>query len=205
MDWGTLVATVSGGSIAISGTVLADYLRHRHEEDRGSGERRRAVYIEFISAAEACHSRLRQIAQGPSSGAELEGATRAALTDAAIYEARERLFIEATATVASAGQAMFERLRALQRAVAGGAEPSSPAFHDVYHPYIGMVWAYRVAVREELEGKSLSPRTFGWDRWDGTDRCPTCSGAAPANATVGLRPTLAEAAELGADPGHPAR
>ncbi|MGX1884997.1 CchlQ [Streptomyces sp. NPDC055287] len=180
MDWGTLIATVSGGFIAISGTVLADHLRHRHEDDRGVGERRRAVYIEFITAAEACHARLRQIAQAPGTEPDLDTATRAALSDAAIYEARERLFINATTTVASAGQAMFEQLRALQRAVAAGAELTSPAFHDAYHPYIGTVWAYRVAVRKELEGPSLSPAAFGWDRWDGKDRCPMCQAAVVA-------------------------
>ncbi|MET8678604.1 CchlQ [Streptomyces sp. NPDC004647] len=177
MDWGTLVATVSGGSIAISGTVLADYLRHRHEDDRGVGEQRRAVYIQFITAAEACHARLRQIAQAPSTEVDPDRATRAALSDAAIYEARERLFIDATTVVARAGQAMFEKLRALQRAVAAGADPTSSAFHDAYHPYIGAVWSYRVAVRRELEGQSLSPAAFGWDRWDGKDRCPMCRGA----------------------------
>lgn len=190
MDWGTLVATVCGGSIAISGTVLADYLRHRHEEDRGVGARRRAVYIEFISAAGACHTRLRQIAQssgqstGQSSGAEvdLDAATRAALSDAAIHEVRERLFIDATTAVASAGQAMFEQLRALQRVVAAGASPASPAFHDAYHPYLDTVWTYRATVRHELEGRPLSPAAFGWDGWDGKDRCPICQGTAAAGA-----------------------
>ncbi|MEU1625510.1 CchlQ [Streptomyces sp. NPDC020096] len=176
MDWGTLVATVSGGSIAISGTVLADYLRHRHEDDRGVGERRRSVYIEFITAAGVCHARLRQIAQDPGAEVDLETATRAALNDAGIYEVRERLFIDATSAVASAGQAMFEQLRALQRAVAGGASSTSRAFHDAYHPYIGTVWAYRVAVRNELEGLPLSPAAFGWGGWDGKDRCPMCQG-----------------------------
>ncbi|MFK4227849.1 CchlQ [Streptomyces sp. NPDC019890] len=176
MDWGTLVAAVSGGSIAISGTVLADRLRHRQEEDRGVGARRRAVYIEFITAAGTCHARLRQIAEVPGAEACLDTATRAALSDAAIYEVRERLFIDATAAVASAGQAMFEQLRALQRAVAAGATLTSPAFHDAYHPYLGTVWAYRVAVRNELEGKPLSPAVFGWDGWDGKDRCPICQG-----------------------------
>ncbi|MET7619797.1 CchlQ [Streptomyces sp. NPDC005408] len=180
VDWGTLVAAVSGGSIAISGTVLADYLRHRHEDDRGVGARRRAVYIEFIAAAGACHARLREIAQAPGAEADLDAATRAALSDAAIYEVRERLFIDASAAVAGAGQAMFEQLRALQRAVAAGASLTSPAFHDVYHPYLGTVWSYRVAVRNELEGRSLSPAAFGWDGWDGRDRCLICQGALPA-------------------------
>lgn len=180
MDWGTLVAAVSGGSLAISGTVLADYLRHRHENDRGVGARRRAVYIEFIGAAGVCHARLRQIAQAPGAEADLDAATRAALSDSAIYEVRERLFIDATAAVAGAGQVMFEQLRALQRAVAAGASSASPAFHDVSHPYIEAVWTYRVAVRKELEGPSLKPGVFGWDGWDGRDRCPICQGAVAA-------------------------
>ncbi|MER7395746.1 CchlQ [Streptomyces sp. NPDC000151] len=182
MDWGTLAAAVSGGSIAIAGTVLADHLRHRHEVDRSAGDRRRAVYIEFIGAAGECHARLRQLAEDPAAGPGLDAATRAALSDAGVYEARERLFIEASTAVAGAGQAMFEQLRSLQRAVAAGASLSSAAFHDAYHPYIGAVWGYRVAVREELEGRSLSPAAFGWDGWDGTDRCPMCRQAAPQEA-----------------------
>jgi hypothetical protein len=76
--------------------------------------------------------------------------------------------------VAGAGQAMFERLRGLRRTVAAGAALSSPAFHDAYHPYIEAVWAYRTAVRGELEGGSLSPAVFGWTAWDGRERCPLC-------------------------------
>ncbi|GAB7032387.1 CchlQ [Streptomyces sp. NPDC021749] len=174
MDWGTLVATVSGGLIAITGTVLADQLKQRHEKARSSAERRRAVYIEFIAAAGVCHARLRKIAQEPEAEADPGAAARAALTDAAIHEVRERLFIDASTAVAGAGQAMFERLRALQRVVAEGGGHSSRAFHDVYHPYLEAVWAYRVAVREELEGRSLAPAVFGWEEWDGTDRCVIC-------------------------------
>ncbi|MEV8313107.1 CchlQ [Streptomyces sp. NPDC059900] len=182
MDWGTLVAAVSGGFIAITGTVLADHLRNRHEAGRGLNERRRAVYIEFISAAEACHSRLRQIAQEPGAGDDLDAVTRAALADAAVYEVRERLFIDASSAVAGAGQVMFERLRALRKAVATGATPTSLAFHDAYHPYIGSVWSYRVAVRKELDGQSLSPEAFGWSRWDGRERCSLCPGEADGRA-----------------------
>ncbi|MFE0189817.1 CchlQ [Streptomyces sp. NPDC059008] len=180
MDWGTLMATVSGGSIAISGTVLADYLRHRREDDRGVGARRRAVYIEFIHAAGACHARLRQIAQDPDAEPDPDAAARAAMDDSKIHEVRESLYIDASTAVAGAGQAMFERLRALRRVVAEGAAQDSPAFHDAYHPYIGAVWAYRVAVRRELEGQPLSPAEFGWDDWDGTDRCSVCRRAPAA-------------------------
>lgn len=180
MDWGTLAGAVSGGALAMAGTVLADRLRHRYEADRGTGERRRAVYLEFITAAEACHARLRAIAEDPAAQADPEAAARAALSEAGIYEARERLFLDATTGVAGAGQAMFERLRAVQRAVAGGAALTSAAFHDAYHPYIEAVWAYRVAVRAELEGQHLVPADFGWGRWDGTDRCARCQEAAVA-------------------------
>ncbi|MFH8368584.1 CchlQ [Streptomyces sp. NPDC018031] len=182
MDWGTLVATVGGGTIAMAGTVLADRLRHRHEEDRGAGERRRAVYLEFIAAVGEGHARLRRIAEEGGGEPGRAAGARAALLECGVYEARERLFIEATAAVAGAGQTMFERLRALQRAVAAGASPASPAFHDAYHPYLGAVWAYRVAVREESEGRSLSPGTFGWGDWDGLDRCPVCRGATAPGA-----------------------
>ncbi|WP_274535326.1 hypothetical protein [Streptomyces sp. CB00455] len=35
MEWGTLVATLGGGLIAIGGTVLADRLRTHQEHRRG--------------------------------------------------------------------------------------------------------------------------------------------------------------------------
>ncbi|GGX18862.1 hypothetical protein GCM10010353_37560 [Streptomyces chryseus] len=174
MEWGTLVATLGGAVIAISGTVLADQLRTRHEDDRGLGSRRREVYIDFIAAAGSAHTRLRRLAHSSEDTTDLEAASRAALVDASLYEVRERLFIDASAAVAGAGQSMFERLRALRGVVAGGARDTSSAFHDVYHPYLDAVWAYRVAVRDELEGRSLSPAVFGWTAWDGRERCPVC-------------------------------
>ncbi|SDK17269.1 CchlQ [Streptomyces indicus] len=177
MDWGTLIAAVSGGTLAMAGTVLADHLRHRHEQDRGLGERRRAVYLDFIAAAEGCHAKLRALR--PDAEPEvLAREARAALADSGIYEARERLFIDASAASASAGQAMFEQLRRLQRTVGEGARPESAAYHDAYHAYIGSVWAYRVAVRGELDGKALGPGEFGWQRWDGRDRCELCGASA---------------------------
>ncbi|MFI1863942.1 CchlQ [Streptomyces jumonjinensis] len=177
VDWGTLVATVSGGVIAMSGTVLADHLRSRHEDSRGVVDRRRAVYIEFISAAGVCHARLQGIAQDPRAEPDPASAARAALRDAGIQEVRERLYIDASTAVVGAGQTMFERLRVLQHTVGAGASHSSPEFHRDYHPYLGAVWAYRVAVRKELEDQSLSPSAFGWEEWDGRDRCPLCRAA----------------------------
>ncbi len=174
MDWGTLIAAVSGGTLAMTGTVLADHLRHRHERDAGLGERRRAIYLDFIAAAETCHSALRALQTAPG-GADVAAASRAALSDSRIYEARERLFIDASTEVAGAGQSMFEQLRNLQRTVGRGAAPDSAEYHDAYHPYIGAVWAYRVAVRGELDGKALDPKAFGWRRWDGLDRCELCT------------------------------
>lgn len=186
VEWGTLVATLGGGLIAIGGTVLADRLRTRQEHNRGLLARRRDVYTEFIAAAGAAHTELRRLAESGARAADLEHASRAALTDARIYEVRERLFIDASARIAGTGQTMFERLRALRQAVAGGAGISTPAFHDVYHPYLDAVWAYREAVRDELEGHILTPADFGWSAWDGRERCPHC-GARGADAAASGR------------------
>lgn len=180
MDWGTLLATLGGAVIAISGTVLADRLRTRQEDDRGLGERRRTVYIDFIGAAGVAHTQLRKIAQTPAPVADLDASSRTALVDAGLYEVRERLFIDASATVAAAGQAMFEQLRVLRGVVAAGAAADSSAFHDVHHPYIAAVWGYRAAVRAELEGDTLTPAVFGWAAWDGSDRCALCRQPVPA-------------------------
>ncbi|MFF3825920.1 CchlQ [Streptomyces griseus] len=182
MDWGTLVATVSGGFLAISGTLLADRLRQRHERDRGAQERRRAVYIEFIAAVGRCHTRLRGIAQAQDPAVDPDLAARAAFDEAAVHEVRERFFIDASADVAGAGQAMFQQLRAVQHVVGTGATHTSQAFHDAYHPYLDRVWAYRTAVRGELKDRAFSPASFGWDAWDGRERCPVCRGELTAGA-----------------------
>ncbi|MFI7325587.1 CchlQ [Streptomyces rubiginosohelvolus] len=176
MDWGTLIATVSGGFIAISGTVLADRLRQRHERDREADERRRSVYIEFIAAVGKCHTRLRGIAQAQDPAVDPDLAARAAFDEAGVHEVRERFFIDASAEVAGAGQAMFQQLRAVQRVVGSGATHTSSAFHDAYHPYLDLVWAYRVSVRGELKDRAFSPESFGWESWDGRERCPVCRG-----------------------------
>ncbi|MEU1020895.1 hypothetical protein ABZ366_02040 [Streptomyces sp. NPDC005904] len=125
-------------------------------------------------AAGAAHTELRRLAQGGAGATDLEEASRLALTDARIYEVRERLFLDASAQVARAGQTMFERLRGLRSTVAAGVGISTPAFHDIYHPYLDAVWAYREAVRNELEGHALTPKDFGWSAWDGRERCPQC-------------------------------
>jgi hypothetical protein len=177
VDWGTLAATFGGAGIAIAGTVLADHLRGRREDDRGLETRRREIYIAFIAAAGRAHARLRELAQDDGADIDLDAASRTALTDAELYEVRERLYIDASARVAGAGQAMFERLRELRHVVAAGAPPDSLTFHDAHHPYIAAVWTYRVAVRDELEGRPLSPADFGWAAWDGRERCPLCQAA----------------------------
>ncbi|MGA4847439.1 CchlQ [Streptomyces sp. G5(2025)] len=181
MEWGTLVATLGGGLIAIAGTVLADRLRTRQEHRRALQARRRDVYTEFITAAGAAHTELRRLAsQNGAAAADVEEASRLALTNARVYEVRERLFLGASTRVAGMGQTMFEHLRALRRVVAAGADLSTPAFHDVYHPYLDAVWAYRKAVRDELEGHALTPADFGWSAWDGRERCPHCADRASA-------------------------
>ncbi|WP_028815281.1 hypothetical protein [Streptomyces flavidovirens] len=185
MQWGTLVATLGGGLIAIAGTVLADRLRTRQEHRRGLQARRRDVYAEFIAAAGAAHTELRRLAQNGAEATDLEEASRVALMDARIYEVRERLFLDASARIAGTGQTMFERLRDLRKVVAAGASISTPAFHDIYHPYLDAVWAYREAVRDELEGHALTPADFGWSAWDGRERCPHCGGPG-VDTTSGL-------------------
>ncbi|MEV7672835.1 CchlQ [Streptomyces sp. NPDC088752] len=203
MEWGTLVATLGGGLIAIAGTVLADRLRTRQEHRRGLQERRREVYTEFIAAAGAAHTELRRLAQSGTGADGLEEASRSALTDARVYEVRERLFLDGSAGIAGAGQTMFERLRDLRRAVAGGAGVADPAFHDVYHPYLDAVWAYREAVRDELEGRALAPADFGWSAWDGRERCPHCAGRGAGAVTGGRLPRPERAGTGPVDPTGP--
>jgi hypothetical protein len=174
LEWTTLIATGSGAVIALAGTFMNDHLRDRRETRRSRETRARDLYVEFIVAAGVCHTRLRRLAQESSSQFDLDTATRDALIEAGISEIRERLFIDASENVAAAGQALYERLRALRRAVAGGAPWSSREFHDVYHPYLDAAWSYRAAVRRELGSMPFAPSVFGWATLNGSATCPVC-------------------------------
>ncbi|MEV5709986.1 hypothetical protein [Actinoallomurus sp. NPDC052274] len=178
IEWTTLVATGSGAVIALAGTLLNDHLRDRRESRRSGRTRARDLYVEFIVAAGACHTRLRRIAQEPGGRPDLDAATREALVEAGIHEIRERLFIDASENVAAAGQALYERLRDLRRAVAEGASWSSRDFHDVYHPYLDTAWGYRAAVRKELGSVPFEPSVFGWVTLNGAATCPVCGSNA---------------------------
>ncbi|MFG3699524.1 hypothetical protein ACGF5C_16615 [Micromonospora sp. NPDC047620] len=188
MDWTTLIATLGGAAIAFTGTLLADFLRHRNERDRGQEARSRDLYIQFIVAAGICHTRLREIAQSADQHANREIDSRSALAEARIYEIRERLFIDAAPAVAAAGQIMFERLRAMRKVVANGASLTSPELHESYHPYLEAVWNYRAAVREELKNKSLSLSDFGWPVWNGSTTCSVCLSIAQSKAPARTSP-----------------
>jgi hypothetical protein len=182
LDWSTLAAAAAGAVIALTGTILIDQLRRRHEIEESRAARSRDLYVQFTVSAGACHTQLRQIALSPDTHTDLDARTRAAFINAGIYELRERLFIDASDKVAAAGQAMFAGLRELRHAVADGATWSSPAFHKIYHPYLDAAWAYRSAVREELGSAPISPTVFGWVSLDGAATCPICrSGAAGAD------------------------
>lgn len=178
MDWTTLVATAAGAVIAFAGTILADRLRQRRESEQTRESRSRDLYVQFIVSAGACHTRLRQIAESQGEHPDLDASTLAAFTETGVYEKRERLFIDATETVAAAGQALFEGLRELRKAVSGGASWSSPAFHKVYHPYLDAAWNYRAAVRQELGSAPVSPSVFGWVSLNGMATCPICQSVA---------------------------
>lgn len=177
MEWATLLATGIGAVSALAGAILAEQVRHRRELQRGRQSRGRELYVEFITTAGVCHTRLRQLAEGGAGDVDLEAASRAALNDAGIYEAREKLFIDASDQVAGAGQAMFEGLRALRRVVASGATWSSLELHAVYHPYLDAVWQYRAAVRRELGAAPIEPSLFGWPTLNSLAICAVCQPA----------------------------
>lgn len=183
MDWTTLIATGSGAVIALAGTVVSEQLRHRRANQRSRESRSRDVYVQFIVAAGACHTRLREITQ-LSVSVDRAAATQEAFTAAGIYPIRERLFIDASDRVAAAGQALFERLRAVRKAVEAGAAWSSVEFHEVYHPYLDAAWNYRAAVRSELGSAPISPEVFGWVSLNGAATCPVCRTAV-TGAAVG--------------------
>ena len=176
MDWTPLVSTIAGAAIAFSGTIAADHLRRRDSHHRYSYAGRQQAYSEMVLALGAGLEGLRAVPAVPTD--DRHRASRAAISDAGLYAAREKLLMVAPPGVATAAEAAFEALIVVRDAVGTRAELTSAAFHDAYHPFDAQLWRLRLAIRADLG----APRLDLDELRRGRDTCPVCSPP-PAAAT----------------------
>jgi hypothetical protein len=177
MDVLPLVATVFGAVIALAGTLLTDFRRDRQQRSRDNQQVRRETYVSFALALNAAHDGLRQLGDSFTADSDRPDAANRVLSQTGVYGARERLLMIATKPVAAAGEAAFERLGDIRRAVRDGAGTSSERYHDAYHPWAESVWRFRMAVRGELGQPALTPAGGDESDWSERRDCQVCAGS----------------------------
>lgn len=175
-----MISAAIGASAALGGTLLAHLLRSRGERVRDDQAGRRQSYLDFVLALGDAHSRLRLVADGARSPAELRRETTLVMSGSGAYEAREKFLMAAAPTVVGAGEVAFNRIVQLRDAVRDGARPGSAKFHDAYHDLSAATWQLRQAVRHDLGTARLTLTDVGKLSWDSRQHCEVCQGQAPA-------------------------
>lgn len=126
MDFMPLLSTLTGASIGIAATLIADRSRWRREEARHALEVRRAVYTEYASALKAAGEEIRAVALGDHmSESARDAAVREAFRGTGLHTASEQLWLVGTPLVVAAGNDAFHSLRWMRDAYARGVAVGS--------------------------------------------------------------------------------
>jgi hypothetical protein len=186
VDWLTVVSTAVGGAVALLGSVIAHTLRSRDERSRSVRTDRKNSYVELLTALDAAHARLRQIADPDVAPEDIAVRSRRAFGEAGVYEAREKLLLSANPPVVAPAEEALRRLAALRDTVRQGTKLHTMPYHDAYHPYAEALWRLRSAIRVDLGSRALTAADLDKPGWDEQANCDFCqrhrSTPAPAPA-----------------------
>lgn len=153
--WVSLIATALGALIAISGTTLADYLKHRRDERKSLRQDKQQLSTDFILAANRATGMLRRAATRDAGGAATEAAARSAVGDSGIYDARERVLLAAPPNLAAGAEKAFQAVRQLRDAVLAGNTADSAPCRAAYHRITDAIWQMRQAARANIGAEPL--------------------------------------------------
>jgi hypothetical protein len=178
MDLLPLIATATGGIIALAGSLVADLRRDRRQRDRDDAQVRRETCVDFALALNDAHAGLREAGELAAQAEERRAAVNRAMHEAGLYGARERLLMTATTPLVQAGETAFFRLVAIRNAIREGARTRSQEYHDVYHPFAEALWQFRLAVRTGFRQPAFTPQSVDRTSWSERDSCSFCDGSA---------------------------
>lgn len=156
MDWSAFVATAIGAVIALTGTVLADYLRGGRDRRHTDDQLRRSAYVDYLITLSTAHGRLRSLARSGASPAELDRLARESVGEVGVYASRERLLLSAAPQVIGASEVALRRLKDVRNAIASGAGLDSAAYRAARTAFSAAVWDVRTAYRADL-GATIYP------------------------------------------------
>ena len=174
MDWAPLVSTAVGAFIALSGTLLADVRRDKQQRNRDRHLDRRQSYLDFTLALDSAHGRLRETARSDDPAADLDTMTAEAVGGAGLYAAREEFLMMASPSVTRAGEAAFARLINMRSVLRSRVGLKSTEYHGAYHDFAEALWEMRMAIREDLGSKPLTPQDLDRKSWSEREDCVFC-------------------------------
>jgi hypothetical protein len=151
--WSTMLATLAGGTLGLSSSMLIDRTRSRRDRREQWLRIRLEVYVDYLAELSKAYEALWALARGEYEGAgtNVDAAARLILRGAAIFQTRQRLLILASPSVRSAGDVAFNHLMQLRSVVGTGSLADSPEFRSANQAYRASMDALREAMRAELD------------------------------------------------------
>ena len=173
-SWVPVIGAAVGAAIALAGTVVNTVRTDRTQRRRDRESERLSTYVDFALALHDAHSGLRDVARGDADLAQRAVDAGEALENAKIYGVRERLLMSGTTGLVQAGETAFLRLIGIRDAVRGGAALSGTEYHQAYHAFAEAIWTFRIAVRQEVSQRPITPADLGRVSWSEREQCPVC-------------------------------
>jgi hypothetical protein len=152
MEWSTLLATLAGGAVALSSSLLVDRARsHRGQREQWL-RTRLEVYVDFLAELSKAYESLWALAREEYEIVDRapDAAARLILRSGGIFQTRQRLIILASQKVRSTGDMAFNDLMKARSVVGAGARSDSPEFKAANLSYRSSMDALREAIRGEL-------------------------------------------------------
>ncbi|MFF6878377.1 MULTISPECIES: hypothetical protein [unclassified Streptomyces] len=149
MAWISLLATLTGGVIALGSALLVEHRRARREAVSEWHRTRRELYSRFLAAHAQAGSDLRNIAatSGLDAG-ERYRLTRSAYTHC--YASRHELELLAPPSVVRPAEECSRAVRMMRDAVSEGARLDSDAFEELTRRYLELRLETRGAMRSDI-------------------------------------------------------
>jgi hypothetical protein len=174
MTWAALVSAAVGAVLALSGSMLVEVRRDRQQRLRDRQTERRRSAVELTLALNAALGALRDVARAGAQPADRAAAVTRAFGDSGLYAAREHLLLSGTPALVAVAEDAFHRIVEVRNAVRSGEGLDSLAYHDAYHDYAESLWRFRLAVREDLGERGLTPANIRQHDWSDRERCRIC-------------------------------
>jgi len=170
MDWGTLLATVTGAVIGVGATSIADRAKWRREQSERRADVRRDLYAAYLAAVAKTWSDIRAtVIDSTDPWPERARQAELAYRDGGVYELRYQIAITAPPEIVALSDQTMKGMRELvQQLIAGRRYDTWAELHGESRPWFDAFDAMRARMRQDLDPSALLARaaSFGSTRGD---------------------------------------